>query len=122
MFFAKCKSEKLWKYVDGSAIISGPDPQGLPLFTTVTTTEEGNESPNIDTVKAKAWLDKKETYEVEFEQAKKECFMSVDKSHLATILELSSPKKMFKALDKKYSTTNAARLRQLLCNCQAINT
>ncbi len=122
MFIAECKSKKLWKYVDGSAIIPGPDPRGLPLSTTGTTTEGGSESPNVDTVKAEAWLDKKETYEVGFEQAKKKCFMSVNKSHLATILELSSPKEMFEALDKKYSATNAARLRQLLCDRQAIST
>ena len=122
MFIAECKSEKLWKYVDGSAIIPGPDPRGLPLSTTGTTTEGGSESPNVDTAKAEAWLDKKETYEVGFEQAKKKCFMSVDKSHLATILELSSPKEMFEALDKKYSASNAARLRQLLCDCQAVST
>ena len=48
--------------------------------------------------------------------------MSVDKSHLATILELSSPKEMFKALDKKYSATNAAYFCQLLRDCQAIST
>ncbi|MCJ1463114.1 hypothetical protein MMC07_001719, partial [Pseudocyphellaria aurata] len=29
---------------------------------------------------------------------------------------------MFHALDKKYSATNAARLRQLLRDCQAIST
>lgn len=37
-----------------------------------------------------------------FEQAKKKHFMSVDKMHLVTILELSDPKDMFNALDKKY--------------------
>ena len=47
--------------------------------------------------------------------------MIVDKSHLAPILELSSPKEMFKALNKKYFATNTASLRQLLCDCQAIN-
>ena len=59
---------------------------------------------------------------MEFEETKKKCFMSVDKSHLATILELSTPKEMFKVLDKKYSATNIACLRQLFRNCQAINT
>ena len=48
--------------------------------------------------------------------------MSVDKFHLATILELSTSKEMFEAFDKNYSATNAARLRQLLRDCQAINT
>ena len=57
-----------------------------------------------------------------FEQAKKKCFIGLDKAHLATILELSTPKEMFNALDKKYSATNAARLRQLLRDCQAIST
>ena len=57
-----------------------------------------------------------------FEQAKKKCFMSVDKSYLATILELSSPKEMFEALDKEYFATHTARLRQLLRDCQAIST
>ncbi len=56
-----------------------------------------------------------------FEQAKKKCFISVDKAHLATILELFTPKEVFNALDKKYSTTNAARLRQLLRDCQAFS-
>lgn len=48
--------------------------------------------------------------------------MSVDKSHLTTILELATPEEMFKALDKNYSATNPARLRQLLCDCKAIST
>lgn len=48
--------------------------------------------------------------------------MSVDKSHLATILELFSPKEIFEALDKKYSVTNSTYLRQLLRDCQAIST
>lgn len=52
----------------------------------------------------------------------KKCFMSVDKSHLATILELFSPKEIFEALDKKYSVTNSTYLRQLLRDCQAIST
>ncbi len=69
-----------------------------------------------------AWLGEKETYEVGFEQAKKKCFMSVDKTHLATLLELSYPKDMFDALHQKYSASNAARLRQLLCDCQAVST
>ena len=76
----------------------------------------------MDISEVEEWLDKKEAYEVGFEQAKKKCFMSVDKSHLATILELSTSEEMFEALDKKYSATNAARLRQLLRNCQAIST
>lgn len=86
------------------------------------TTETSNASLTGDISAVETWLDKKETYEVGFEQAKKKCFMSVDKSHLATILELSSPEEMFEALDKKYSATNSARLRQLLRNCQAIST
>lgn len=56
------------------------------------------------------------------EQAKKKYFISVDKFHLATIFELSILKKIFKTLDKKYSSTNAICLCQLFSNCQAINT
>ncbi len=67
-------------------------------------------------------MEEKETYEVGFEQAKKKCFLSVEKTLLATILELSDPKDMFDALDQKYSASNAARLRQLLCDCQAVST
>ena len=119
MFIAECKSEKLWKYVNGSAIIPGPDP---PSATTTTITEAGTASPTVDTAKIEAWLDNKETYEVGLEQAEKNYFMNVDMAHLATILELSTPKEMFNALDKKYSATNAARLLQLLCDCQAIST
>lgn len=48
--------------------------------------------------------------------------MSVNKSHLTTILELSNPKKIYKALHKKYCITNVARLCQLLRDCQAIST
>ncbi len=121
MFIVECKSEKLWKYVDGSAILLGPDPRSLSDATT-STTEMSSASPTVDISAVETWLDKKETYEVGFEQAKKKCFMSVDKSHLVTILEISSPKEMFEALDKKYSVTNSARLRQLLRNCQAIST
>ena len=122
MFIAECKSEKLWKYVDGSAIIPGLDPRDFPSTTTTTTTEANNASPNVDTAEVKAWLDRKDVYEVGYEQAKKKCFMSADKFHLATILELSISKEMYEALDKKYSAINAARLRQLLCDCQAIST
>ena len=57
-----------------------------------------------------------------FEQAKKKSFISVDKAHLATILELFTPNEVFNALDKKYSTTNAARLCQLFRDCQAVST
>lgn len=122
MFIAECKSEKLWKYVDGSAILPGPDPRSLLSNAPTSTTATSSASPTEDISAVETWLDKKETYEVGFEQAKKKCFMSVDKSHLATILELSSPEEMFKALDKKYSATNSARLRQLLRDCQAIST
>lgn len=52
----------------------------------------------------------------------KKCFMSIDKSYLATILELFSPEEIFEGHDKKYSTTNFACLHQLFCNCQVINT
>ena len=100
-----CKVQIQCKYVDGSAIVPGPDSRGLPSATTPTTTEASSASSTVDTAKVEAWLDKKEAYEVGFEQAKKECFMSVNKSHLATILELSTSEEMFEALDKKYSAT-----------------
>ena len=69
MFIAEYKSERLWKHLDGSAIIPGPGPRDHP--TDVTTTKESSAIPT---------------------------------------------------LDKKYSPTNAARLRQLLRDCQAIST
>ena len=53
MFIAECKSKKLWKYVDGSAIIPGPDPRHLPSTTTTTTTEINSASPNVDTAESK---------------------------------------------------------------------
>ena len=74
-------------------------------------------SPFVDILEVEKFLDKKETYELGFEQAKKKYFMSVNKSHLATILKLSTLKEIFKVLDKKYSAINAACLRQLLYNC-----
>ena len=107
---------------NGSSIIPAPNPRGLSLSKTSAITKRGSESSNVDITKAKAWLEKKENYEVGFKQAKKKCFMSVDKSNLATILELSNTKEMFEALDKKYSATKAACPRQLLRNCQAIST
>lgn len=67
-------------------------------------------------------MTEKETYEVGFEQAKKKYFVSVDKTHLATILELSDPRNMFDTLDRKYSASKAARLRQLLRDCQTVST
>ena len=120
MFIAEWKSEKLWKYVDGSAIIPGPNLRDL--LSTTATTETRSASPFVYVSEVEVLLDKKEVYELGFELAKKKCFMSVDKSHLATIRELSTSEKMFEALDKKYSATNATRLRQLFCDCQAIST
>ena len=46
----------------------------------------------------------------------------MNKSHVASILEFFNSKKMFKALDKKFTTTNAACHYQLFYNYQAINT
>lgn len=40
----------------------------------------------------------------------------------ATILELSSLKKIFKVLDKRYFIINFTHFCQLFYNCQAINT
>ena len=130
MFVAECKSEKLWKYIDGSAILPGPDPRQTTRRATTTTSDpaagtaetESDSDRLVNKTALEAWLGEKETYEVGFEQAKKKCFMSVDKTHLATILELSDPKDMFDALDQKYSASNAARLRQLLRDCQAVST
>ncbi len=48
--------------------------------------------------------------------------MSVDQTNLETIFELFHPKDMFDALDRKYSASNAARLRHLLRDCQAVST
>ena len=126
---AECKSEKLWKYVDGSAILLGLNPRQTTPRTTTTPSDPiagAAETDNdldrlIKKETLESWLGEKETYEVGFEQAKKKCFMSVDKPHLATILELSDPRDMFDALDRKYSASNAARLRQLLRDCQAIS-
>ena len=71
---------------------------------------ESNLDRLVNNTALEAWLEEKETYEVGFEQAKKNCFMSVDKTYLATILELSDLKDMFDALDQKYSISNAAHL------------
>lgn len=48
--------------------------------------------------------------------------MSIDKSHLDTILEPFSWRKMLKTFDKKYSATNSVCICQLFYNCQAIDT
>lgn len=93
MVIAECKSEKLWKYLDGPAINPGPDPRGLP--SSITIVKEGRASPTVDTAMVEAWLDKKEAVEVGFEQAKNKCFMSVNKFHLAKILEPPTVKEMF---------------------------
>ena len=119
MFIVECKSKRLWKYLDGSAIILGPDPQNHPA--NANNNERRRAISTIDNAKAETWLDEKETYEVEFEKTNRKCFMSVDKAHLASILELSTPKEMFNALDKKYLATNAIPLCQLFCDCQAIS-
>ncbi len=41
MFVAECKSEKRWKYIDGSAIWSAPDPQQT-TNREMTTTSDAN--------------------------------------------------------------------------------
>ncbi len=130
MFVAECKSEKLWKYIDGSAILLGPDPRQTTQRAMTTTSDltagtaemESDSDYLVNKTASEVWLGEKEAHEVGFEQAKKKCFISVDKTNLVTILELSDPKDMFNALDQKYSTSNAARLRQLLCDCQAVST
>ena len=67
MFIAECKSEKLWKYVDRSAILPGPDPRPLLLNATTSTIETSSASLTGDISALETWLDKKETYEVGFE-------------------------------------------------------
>lgn len=119
MFITKCKLEKLWKFVNGLVIIFGPDPQEFSI-TAIIETRSANFFVDISEVKE--WFDKKKTYEIGFEQAKKKYFISVNKFYLATILKLSSSEEMFKALNKKYFAINAIYLHQLLCNCQAIST
>lgn len=111
IFITKCKSDKLWKYINGLAIIPGPDSQ---YFSTIATIETKSTSFFVNISEVEEWLDKKEVYELGFKQAKNKYFISVDKSHLVTILELSISKKMFQALNKKYSATNPACLHQLL--------
>lgn len=116
MFLAECKSEKLWKYIDGSAILPGPDPRQTTHRATTTASDtttgtvvtESDAHRLVKRTILEAWLSEKETYEVGFEQAKKNFFMSVDKTHLATSLELSDPIDMFDTLDQKYFTSNAA--------------
>lgn len=108
--------------MDRSAILPGLDPRSLPLNAIAFTTKTIIASLNVDISAVETSLDKKKTYEIGFEQAKKKCFISVDKSHIAIILELSSPEKIFEAFDKKYSATNTACLRQLLRDYQAIRT
>lgn len=46
----------------------------------------------------------------------------MNKSHLATISEISCPEKNFKALNKKNSITNFACLCQLFCDWKTIST
>ncbi len=76
--------------MDGSAIIPRPDPRDNPAD--ATKGEGSSEIKMIDSAKVEEWLDKKETFEVGFEQAKKKCFMSIDKANQAAILELSTEK------------------------------
>lgn len=112
MFIIKCKSKKLWKYVNRSAII--PDLNSWYfLSTTITTiTKINSASLKIDIIKIKVWLDKKKAYKMGFEHAKKKYFISINKFYLAIILELSTLKKVFKALNKKYFTINTTCLHQ----------
>lgn len=61
---AERKSEKLWKYMNGSAIILSPNPYNL---STTATTETKNASLFIDISEVGEWLDKKEAYNIGFE-------------------------------------------------------
>ncbi|MCJ1462020.1 hypothetical protein MMC07_000620 [Pseudocyphellaria aurata] len=60
MFVAECKSEKLWKYIDGSAIVPDKDPWNVP---SPPVTEEGNSRPAVEKAAVEAWLEAKEIYE-----------------------------------------------------------
>ena len=130
MFVAECKSEKLWKYINGSAISLGPDPQHTTHRATMTISNpttgieesKSNSDGLINKIALEEWLGEKEIYEFGFEQTKKKCFINEEKTHLATILELSDPRNMFDIFDQKYSASNVARLCQLFCNCQAVST
>lgn len=107
MFVAKQKSEKLQKYIENSAILLSSESQHITYKSMIT-----NFNPNTGTAKSEndsdylvnktaleVQLGKKETYKVGFEQVKKKYFMSVNKIHLVTILELSNPRDMFDTLD-----------------------
>lgn len=48
-------------------------------------------------------------------------FMRMDKTYLATILELFDPNNIFDILDWKYSVFNSAHLCQLFCKCQVVS-
>lgn len=103
MFIAEYKSKKGWKYMNRSVIISGPDPQNL---STTTTIKIRNKSLFINILEIKKWLNKKKAYKVLFKKAKKLFFMSINKSRLAKILELSIMEKTFKSLNKIYFIIN----------------
>lgn len=45
----------------------------------------------------------------------------MDKTHLAIIIEFSDLRYLFKILDRKYFTLNAACLCYLLHNCQTVS-
>ena len=75
MFVAECKSEKLWKYIDDSAILPGPDPRHTTHKAMTTTSnpitgtaESENDSDRlVNKIVLEAWLGEKETYKVGFE-------------------------------------------------------
>lgn len=57
--------------MDGSVIISSLDLQHFLSIITTTIKEINSANLNIDTAKVKTWLDRKKTYEMGSEQAKK---------------------------------------------------
>ncbi|MCJ1467882.1 hypothetical protein MMC07_006507 [Pseudocyphellaria aurata] len=63
MFIAECKSEKLWKYIDGSAIIPDKDPRDVPPSSA--NTGEGDLAAVVfDKVVIETWSEKKGTYQL----------------------------------------------------------
>lgn len=90
---AKYKFEKLQKYINDLAILPNPDSQYSTHRATITksdpTTETANLKSNLDYLVNKtaleAWLRKKKMYKIDFKQAKKKCFISIDKTYLAII-------------------------------------
>lgn len=81
------------------------DPNLHNLLLIITTIKTKSKSFFIDILEIEEWLDKKKLMRKDLNKRKK-YFMSVNKTYLAIILKLSNFKKIFKTLNKKYSTIN----------------